>query len=285
MLYVSFGFDCDIPRGLEFIKTPEGKVALKKAVKGLELIKDNFIDTPLTYFICGLYFDTLVQSLGVESARDLFLIDSAEIGNHGWSHDVVAPIPSRPDKNPLSPNLLREELIKTNQFLREILHLDIHGFRTPLGHFEGLREFPEVVEVINEVGFSYVSSDLRDRNNGLEPPLMMEGSLRQPYEYHNGLVEIPSQGWQDTAFTGTSKTPKYAQPPTTPQEILDYYDRLCSTAKDLAERYRVYYLSLVMHPVDLSVYGENDFLKRLMDIISKFEGSIVDYITVSELSV
>ena len=68
------------------------------------------------------------------------------------------------------------------------------------------------MDTLHRLNIPYVSSDLRDENNSLHPKLVTnEGVLRQPYRYKNGLLEIPSVGWQDTVFSGTSATPLIIQ--------------------------------------------------------------------------
>ena len=79
--------------------------------------------------------------------------------------------------------------------------------------------------------------------------------------YENGLLEIPSIGWQDTAFSQNSSTDLYEIPPTTYSDIIEYYQNLFLEAKQLSEKLnRDIFLGLVMHPYDVSFYDLNNSL-------------------------
>jgi peptidoglycan/xylan/chitin deacetylase (PgdA/CDA1 family) len=282
-LFVSLGFDCDVPRGINFVNSPKGRKKLDKAISGLEFITDELerLQMPRTHFICGEFLESFIHNIGLKRTAELFKSESdlTEIGNHTWSHSVVSKIPTRPDKIPLKPNETFDELRKTNDYLCQMLGISsVNGFRSPLGHSYGLKNSPEVLEVIKKSGFKYVSSDLRCSRGGIEPPLLNEDSSpRQPYVYFNGLIEVPSHGWHDTAFNGKSKTPFFNHPPTTYDEILRYYNDLIKMAGHLSTETGLFCLTLVFHPIEIHQYAEPDFFENMMQIVNNHNGRFISY--------
>ena len=142
------------------------------------------------------------------------------------------------------------------------MNIENRGYRTPLGHKYGLRGEFKLLNVFKDLNINYISSDLRDATESLHPKLISEdGNIRQPYRYENGLLEIPSIGWQDTAFSQNSSTDLYEIPPTTYSDIIVYYQNLFLEAKQLSEKLnRDIFLGLVMHPYDVSFYDLNNSL-------------------------
>ena len=132
------------------------------------------------------------------------------------------------------------------------------GLRTPLGHKNGLTGEFALLDIMKRLGIKYVSSDLRDDNDSLHPKLFNKlNEPRQPYRYENGLLEIPSIGWQDTVFSRTSKTKLFEPAPTNYNDILNYYSSLFNEALELAQNYdRDIFLGLVLHPYDTSFYDK-----------------------------
>ena len=164
------------------------------------------------------------------------------------------------------------------------INIEKRGFRTPLGHKGGLKGEFKLLDIFKRLEIKYVSSDLRDVNNSLHPKLVTEdGTIRQPYRYENGMLEIPAIGWQDTAFSGTSSTKLFESPPTTFDEIIEYYGQLFSEGKKLSEKIgRDIFLGLVLHPYDVSFYDkENLFFGRLKEQLEKCDGTFHTYGEVS----
>jgi hypothetical protein len=131
----------------------------------------------------------------------------------------------------------------------------------------------------------YVSSDLRGPGDSLNAPLKEpDGLPRQPYRYENGLLEIPSVGWQDTAFSGTSKTPTSETSPRTYKEIMSHYRDILRTARQIAlENNRDYFLGLVLHPYDNAIYNHHGcFFYDLCEIVTRLGGSFYTYGDVSQ---
>ena len=102
---------------------------------------------------------------------------------------------------------------------------------------------------------------------GINPPLIENGKIRQPFIYNNGLVETPSHGWHDSAFTGTSKTKGTEGYPTTTDGIFEHYRDIFAQAGNITKRTgNDVYVGLVMHPWAVRRYDPNlTVLSRLLN--------------------
>lgn len=284
-LKIMLGFDCDRPRG-DFIKTEEGMRMAQRKIKSLQEISKTLqeLEIPRTFFVCGQFLESMSSLFGKGEIKKVFGIDSSlvEIGDHSYSHSVVKKIKTRPDKIPITPEEVVEEFKKNTKIFKEIFDLNItkRAFRTPLGHSNGLEGENKILNKLRDLGVKYVSSDLRDENDGLKPPLENKDKTpRQPYFYENGLLEIPSMGWQDTVFSKTSKTPTQEKIPESYEEIIEYYDRLFREANEIAQKNNiVYFLGLVLHPYDNSFYNkDNKFFCDIYNIVKGLKADFCKY--------
>lgn len=284
-LKIMLGFDCDRPRG-DFIQTKEGMEMAKRKIQSLKKISSTLeeLKIPRTFFVCGKFLQSMNSVFGKEEMKKAFGIKSplVEIGDHSYSHNIVKKIKTRPDKIPITPEEVIEEFQKNTGVFKEIFDLKIpnRAYRTPLGHHNGLQGEDELLRRLKKIGVNYVSSDLRDENDELNPPLEnKDGTPRQPYFYKNGLLEIPSIGWQDTVFSKTSKTPTFGKIPDTYEEIIDYYKELFDKAVKIAKKNKkVYFLGLVLHPYDNSFYNaDNKFFYDIFEIVKDMNADFLKY--------
>jgi hypothetical protein len=282
MLKIMLGFDCDRPRG-SFINTPDGLKMANRKLMSLQNITEtlNSLNIPRTFFICGQFLESMSNIFGVPCIRECFDIRNPliEIADHTYSHNVLAPIKTRPDKTPIPIEQVIQEYHFNTNLLKDILDFNIseRGYRTPLGHFGGLSN-EKLLDAFLELKIRYVSSDLRDTNESINPPVCFNGRPRQPYYYRNGLLEIPSTGWHDTAFSGTSKTPYFVTPPKTYSEIIAYYRALFIEAYQYSQNGKDFFLGLVLHPYDVSFYNEgNRFFYDIFDIATSISATFCRY--------
>jgi len=231
-----------------------------------------------TFFILGDYIELSEGVVGGDHLRQVFQPENplVEIGQHTHNHVIVAPIKTRPDRNPVGSVELESELRKANSSLHKVFGIEaVYGLRTPLGYVHGtLNDFPDVTNVIKGSGLKYVSSSLRNAEWGINAPLKENGQLRQPFNYANGLLEVPSHGWQDSAFTGASKTQGTDDFPTTVGEIGDHYIGLIRDAIQEAGRLsgdpQPFFVGLCLHPWAIRRYDPNlEVLTRLLDFTSE----------------
>ena len=291
---VMIGMDCDRPRG-EFIVSKEGSDMAERKMNSIEKISSQLhkLDIPRTFSICGSFLESMSSKFGKERMNNAFRIkdDNVEIADHSYSHNIVKPIKNRPDKIPLTPKQVVEEYNKNTKIFKEFLDLDIpnRGYRTPLGHYAGLSNLDLLQDELLKSGILYVSSDLRGSNDSLYAPLVKANNVtRQPYRYENGLLEIPSMGWQDVVFSQPDYISKFEKlPEDLPKdidEIRDYMYNMVHDANNIVlNKNRDFFLGLCLHPYDTSFYDiEQKFFLDLKDIVNEFEGGFCTYKKVSE---
>ena len=282
---VMLGFDCDRPRG-DYIYTKEGSEIAHHKIKSIENISNALkqINAPRTFFVCGQFLESMSQFFDKDRMRRAFKINDSmvEIADHSYSHSILKKIELRPDKEPISPKQAADEFNSNTGIFKEIFELDIptRGYRAPLGYYDGMKHQYTHLDKLKNAGVTYLSSDLRDEHGSLHPKLVNnDGSPRQPYRYENGLLEIPSMGWQDTVFSGLSKTSLFEKPPESYDQIIDYFGNLFNSAKEIAIKYdRDYFLGLVLHPYDISFYdGDNTFFFDLNKSLTNIGGTFCTY--------
>ena len=269
---ILYGFDTERPLGPDARKEPEKAKAERDANLGLIARIGNLMDNynaGRTFFILGDYIDLCEEVIGKEYLNQVFQPSNnlVEVGQHTYNHVIVAPIATRPDRVPVSSDELGEELRKANSSLKRIFNVSVKGLRTPLGHaHKALENSTDILDIIKDSRLEYISSSLRSNSWEINAPLR-NGEIRQPFKYANGLVEIPSHGWQDSAFTGTSKTQGTTDFPTTQEEIINHYKNLFLEAHTLSgETGKTIYVGMCMHPWAIRKYDKNlEIISKLLD--------------------
>ena len=154
---------------------------------------------PATLFTCGR---TLLQALEpVQAAHASGLFD---VQQHTFSHvpfkDIeYAPEPGIVATIPAAPSVaLLEELTFTSRLLRDHVGVECVGLRTPFGYYRGLRDRPDLLEIVRAAGLSYITSWGRNEENGNPTPWV------QPFAYEEegypDVLEIPFQFWLDVVW-------------------------------------------------------------------------------------
>jgi methionyl-tRNA formyltransferase len=290
---VMLGFDCDRPRDALIVSEKGAEMARKK-LESIQTISKilSKLSLPRTFFLCGHWLQSMVYKYDRDVIKTALEPTNqlVEIADHSYSHNVVNYITNRPDKIPLTPKQVYDEFSKNSIIFEELLDIkNIEGFRTPLGHFNGLQGKFELLDNIVKAGMSYVSSDLRGKNESLFAPLKNnQGKLRQPYRYENGLLEIPSIGWQDVVFSQKEYIEKFEKlPKDLPQSydgIINYYRNLFEDAKKITKNTkRDFFVGLCLHPYDCSFYYEDgNLFQDLHNIVEELGGSFCSYNDVKE---
>jgi hypothetical protein len=109
---------------------------------------------------------------------------------------VYSPAPGLVGTIPASPApALAEELAFTSRLIRDHLGGDCVGLRTPFGYHRGLRDRPDLLEIVRAAGLRYITSWGRNEANANPTPWV------QPFAYGEegfpDLLEIPFQFWLD----------------------------------------------------------------------------------------
>jgi peptidoglycan/xylan/chitin deacetylase (PgdA/CDA1 family) len=169
--------------------------------EALDLLIDVHADVgvPATLFVCGR---TLLHALEpVRAARATGLFD---VQQHTFSHvpfkDIVySPEPGIVATIPASPReALLEELTFTTRLLRTHVGVDCVGLRAPFGYHRGLRDRPDLLEVVRAAGLRYITSWGRNEENANPTPWV------QPFAYEEegypDILELPFQFWLDVLW-------------------------------------------------------------------------------------
>ncbi len=169
--------------------------------EALELLSEVHADVgvPATLFVCGR---TLLHALEpVRAARDTGLFD---VQQHTFSHvpfkDIVySPGPGLVGTIRASPpEALLEELVFTSRLLRDHLGVECVGLRTPFGYHRGLRDRPDLLEIVRAADLRYVTSWGRNEQNANPTPWV------QPFAYaeegYPDILELPFQFWLDVVW-------------------------------------------------------------------------------------
>ena len=161
------------------------------------------LEAPCTFFLCGR---TLLHALdAIEPLADSPLFD---IQQHTYSHVVFRDVRYRaegaeteavlPETPPVA---LREELRMTSELIRKYLGRECIGLRTPFGYYRGLRDRPDLLEIVRDTGHRFVTSWGRNEENGNPTPWV------QPFAYAEegfpDVLEIPFQFWLDGIWFDT----------------------------------------------------------------------------------
>ena len=155
------------------------------------------LEAPCTFFVCGRTLLHALDALEPLAGSELF-----DIQQHTYSHVVFKDVHYRPiggDVEAVLPETpavaLREELAFTSELIRKYLGRECVGLRTPFGYYRGLRDRPDLLEIVRETGHSYVTSWGRNEQNGNPTPWV------QPFTYADEgfpqILEIPFQFWLD----------------------------------------------------------------------------------------
>ena len=162
--------------------------------KGIEVILRNHeeFDAPATLFVCGR---TLVHHVGL--FQELVRHPLIDIQQHTYSHTLFKPDYWNGGVFLASPpEALETELMTTSAAIESRLGIECIGLRTPHGHYLGLSDRPDLLDILERCGIRFVSSWGRGANGENPTPIST-----QPFWYseqgHPEILEIPFQHWLD----------------------------------------------------------------------------------------
>ena len=185
-------------------EVPQYRAALDPEVtrRGVRLLAGlhEELGAPCTFFVCGRTLLHALDAIEPLAGSELF-----DIQQHTYSHVVFRDVRYRAEGSeaeavlPETPHVaLREELRFTSELIRKYLGRDCIGLRTPFGYYRGLRERPDLLEIVRDSGHRFVTSWGRNEENGNPTPWV------QPFRYseegYADLLEIPFQFWLDAIW-------------------------------------------------------------------------------------
>jgi len=146
------------------------------------------LDMPATFFITGKTLEANAKEYKGLLTDPLF-----EVASHTWSHKLLrdnalcGPAVSAEQK--------REEIFKAKELIERIFERPCVGLRPAVGFDNALRGAVDVLTLVREAGFRYVSSLLWG------PDCSMPALIEEPFHYGvDGFAdvwELPGHGWHE----------------------------------------------------------------------------------------
>ena len=281
-------FDVDRPRG-EWLHRAGGAALLEKklafAAKATAMLDERAIKR--TLFICGHFLEGAVLHCSHEMiAQSLGANELTEIGNHTFSHSLLQPLASRTVTDAvITPSILNVELRQTADCIASVIKPSsvgrfMKGIRTPYGYSATILADAAYKHVLIQSGYNYISSMLRAADGGLYAPIT-SSDLRQPFTIDNAITEIPTHGWQDSAFTTSSSTISSSCPPIGTVQIMEYYETEFAHVQNIlaAKQLDSFTYVFTLHFFDMMEYDPDLLVwKHLLDeVLPKYGGQSLFY--------
>ena len=213
-------------------------------------------DMPATFFIVG-------KTLEADPTEYREMLDDSlfEIASHTYSHKMLR---DHPFCGPAAPEeKIREEIFLGKTSVERIFNRPCRGIRPACGFPDGLNGTPDVLHLIREAGFHYVSSMLWG------PDFTMPAPLNRPFTYcaegFPELWELPGHGWQENLLKGSTRLDSRRVllfPPLMPETVPDAYIKTPEEEHtinnkpfiDKAIADGMPYVSLIWHPWSLNSF-------------------------------
>ena len=213
------------------------------------------LEMPATFFITGRTLEANLKEYRALLTDPLF-----EVASHTWSHKLLCdnalcgPAVSADEK--------REEIFKAKALIEDVFERPCLGLRPAVGFDSGLRGAVDVLTLVRQAGFRYVSSLLWG------PDCSMPALIEAPFHYgadgFADLWELPGHGWHENLLKnhnrwGARRLTLWPSP--MPEGIPT---RFVKTPKDEFEVNRVFlekalqahepHVSLIWHPWSLHAF-------------------------------
>jgi peptidoglycan/xylan/chitin deacetylase (PgdA/CDA1 family) len=156
---------------------------------------------------CSLFIRGQTLEKNVDQFRQLLQNPLYDLEQHTYSHLIFKQIAEEVDReityhgNDEPLELIRGEVAKTSQLFRDLLDLDIHGLTAPYAFYDGLRDRPDILQVLLDEGIRFCRS--YGRNVKGTGPVSLD---IQPFFYSEQgfpeILECPLNGWQDVLWRG-----------------------------------------------------------------------------------
>ena len=154
------------------------------------------LEVPATLFVVGQTLEQWVSAFQSIAADPLF-----DLQQHTYSHQLLKTVYIDDGRSiqvvrGVSPEETRQEVRRTSALLREHLGVTCVGLTGPWCYYRGLRDRPDILEVLWEEGICFTRTDGRNQHDWHPVPIDL-----QPYWYEAlgfpEILEIPIHGWHD----------------------------------------------------------------------------------------
>jgi peptidoglycan/xylan/chitin deacetylase (PgdA/CDA1 family) len=156
----------------------------------------NRLDVPATLFVVGQTFERWVPQFQAITGDPLF-----DIQQHTYSHQLLKTVYIEDGRSVrvvrgVTLEETREEVRKTSALLAQHLGVQCTGLTGPWCYYRGLRDRPDILQVLWEEGIRFTRTDGRNERDW--HPVSID---LQPYWYDAldfpDVLEIPIHGWHD----------------------------------------------------------------------------------------
>ncbi len=282
---LSLGYDTERPYG-EWAETEKGKEFRLKQIDFVRKMNGvlNLAGVPRTHYILGNYLERCTDTMSIKDLREVYDVNNSlmELQQHSYSHPIFRPT-KEGDKSVISAQEFIFDVDRAKKVIFDITGAVTNGLRTPRGYDRDLSDIPEILNGLTELGFNFVSSDLRS-SDSIDGPFTKE---RQPHSYKNAgypkIIEMPSHGWQDAIFIPAYKE-KFLLPGQTLDNPLVHYEGLFNQARKMSEETgKNSYISLCMHPWCMMEWDKDlEIHKSLIEKARNNKIEIVSYGTAAK---
>jgi peptidoglycan/xylan/chitin deacetylase (PgdA/CDA1 family) len=210
---------------------------------------------PATFFITG-------QTLEANPAEYRALLDDPlfEVASHTYSHRMLRDQPYC--GSAVGRDDARVEIFRGKAIIEDVFGRACYGLRPGCGFPEGLRGASNLLALVVEAGYEYLSSQL------LGPDYTLPAPLAQPYTYtadgYPDLWELPGHGWHDNVLKGTGRWQPRRMvlwPPAMPEAIPagtiktpEEEVRINRVLIDHAVQDKLTFVTLVLHPWSMNAF-------------------------------
>jgi len=208
---------------------------------------------PATFFIVGEV---------LEASQDEYrrLLDDPlfEIASHTYSHRLLRDHPYGGPGTTLAET--REQIVRSKEVIERIFpNRRCIGLRTPYGFPDGLLGASDILRILEEAEYKYVSSALWGPKFSLPAPLTQ--SFTYAEDGFPALREFPAHGWHENVLKGCFSCPNLLLlfplqfPEATPADFIKTPEEEVRFNNkpfiDLAFNEKLPYVSLIWHPWSL----------------------------------
>jgi peptidoglycan/xylan/chitin deacetylase (PgdA/CDA1 family) len=284
-VFLLIGFDTERPYG-KYADSIEGFREREENFQYINKLGDLFdqYKARRTFFILGEYLEKSSSFYSESEIRKIFHCSGTlvDIQQHTYTHSLVQPLNTIPDKTQITPEMLQTEIIKTKKLIHKIFRREVIGLRLPIGFPNGIKEKNYIIQSIVQSGMKFVSSDLRDVDESPNPPLIIKNGVRNPYWLNSNLLEIPGHGWQDYVF---ARDNLYLKFPQSSSFIAETHLKLFQQALSYVKSQSIdIFIGLMLHPWAMKEYDPHlIIMKRILNFTGLHDVRLISYKDAFEL--
>jgi len=154
------------------------------------------LEMPGTFFITGRTLEANTKEYKELLSDPLF-----EVASHTWSHKLLRD--NALCGRAVSAEEKREEIFKAKELIERVFERPCRGLRPAVGFDNAFKGATDVLTLVREAGFRYVSSLLWG------PDCSMPALLEEPFHYgadgFADLWEVPGHGWHENLLKDNNR--------------------------------------------------------------------------------